>query len=99
MNDILESAGLRNLAAGASSPWPQLSEEFLLQEDPEILVLIGDPADHAKIMSELRAHPVRRHLRAVREDRVVVFPAAALIVPGPRALEAAAKLRALLPPP
>lgn len=94
-HEILEAAGLRNIAAEAAGPWPQLGDEFLLEKDPEVLVI----ADYGKskredILAALRAHPVRKHLRAVQNGKVVVFPAAALTVPGPDALAAAPKLRA-----
>ena len=93
-NEILESAGLRNIAAGASGPWPQLSEEFLLAADPEIIIIAdyGD-AKKAELLEFLRAHPLRKHLAAVRNGRVIVFPAQAFSIPGPAALEAGDKLR------
>ena len=94
-HEILEAAGLRNIAAEVPGPWPQLGEEFLLAKDPEILV-VADYGDDKRedVLATLRAHPVRSHLRAVRNGKVVVFPAAALTVPGPDALTAAPQLRA-----
>ncbi|MEY3481643.1 MAG: Vitamin B12-binding protein, partial [Verrucomicrobiota bacterium] len=94
-HEILEAAGLRNIATEASGPWPQLGEEFLLEKDPDVLII----ADYGgtrreEIVAKLRAHPVRKHLRAVRDGKVIVFPAAAFTVPGPDALAAAPKLRA-----
>jgi iron complex transport system substrate-binding protein len=92
---ILEDAGLRNIAADAGGPWPQLGEEFLLAADPELIVVADyGPADRGEVLRLLRSHPVRRHLAAVRDGRVVVFPAAALTVPGPDALRAGSALRA-----
>lgn len=94
-HDILQAAGLRNIAADAGGPWPQLGEEFLLAADPDLIVVADyGTADRAKVLRILRAHPVRRHLSAVQAERVVVFPAAAFSVPGPAALEAPARLRA-----
>lgn len=94
-HEILQAAGLRNIAAEVSGPWPQLGEEFLLAKDPEIIVIAdyGD-AQREDILAKLRAHPVRSHLRAVRNGKVIVFPAGALTVPGPDALAAAPQLRA-----
>lgn len=94
-HDILQAAGLRNIAADSGGPWPQLGEEFLLAANPD-LIIVADygSADREEVLRVLRAHPVRRHLSAVRAERVVVFPAAAFSVPGPAALEAPAKLRA-----
>jgi iron complex transport system substrate-binding protein len=94
-HEIIESAGLRNIAAEVSGPWPQLSEEFLLAADPEIIIVAdyGD-AKKAELLEFLRAHPLRKHLAAVQDGRVIVFPAQAFSIPGPAALEAGNKLRA-----
>lgn len=94
-HEILESAGLRNIAAEASGPWPQLGEEFLLEKDPEVLVIADYGGEKREdVLAKLRAHPVRRHLRAVREGNVVVFPAGVFSIPSPEALAAGPELRA-----
>lgn len=94
-HEILEAAGLRNIAADAGGPWPQLGEEFLLAADPEVLVIADyGGAKRKDVLEILQRHPVRRHLTAVRSGRIVVFPAPAFSVPGPAALEAGEKLRA-----
>jgi iron complex transport system substrate-binding protein len=94
-HEILEAAGLRNIAAAAGGPWPQLGEESLLAADPDLIIVAdyGD-TDRAGVMNTLRKHPLRRHLAAVRSGRVIVFPAPLFSVPGPAALEAGAKLLA-----
>ncbi|MGA1123531.1 MAG: ABC transporter substrate-binding protein [Chthoniobacterales bacterium] len=93
-HEILEAAGLRNIAAEASGPWPQLGEEFLLEKDPEIIIIAEyGETTRGEILAKLRAHPVRRLLRAVQSGKVIVFPAAALTVPGPGALAAVPELR------
>lgn len=96
-HEILEAAGLRNIAADASGPWPQLGEEFLLEKDPEVLIVADyGGSKREEILAALRAHPVRRHLRAVRDGKVIVFPATAFTIPGPEALGAATKLRSAI---
>ena len=99
-HDILEAAGLRNIAAEASGPWPQLGEEFLLQKDPEALIIADyGHSNREEIIARLRAHPTRCRLRAVQNGKVIVFPAGAFSVPGPEALAAAPKLRAAIDTP
>lgn len=96
-HEILEAAGLRNVAAEASGPWPQLGEEFLLSKDPEILIIADYGGGKSEeILAKLQAHPVRRHLRAVQNGKVVVFPAGVLSVPGPDALGAGPRMRAAI---
>jgi iron complex transport system substrate-binding protein len=97
-HEILEAAGLHNIAADVSGPWPQLGDEFLLSQDPELIIVADYGASSPQeILQNLRRHPVRRHLSAVRNERILVFPAQAFSIPGPAALEAPAKLRASLP--
>jgi ABC-type Fe3+-hydroxamate transport system substrate-binding protein len=94
-HEILEAAGLRNIAADAGGPWPQLGEEFLLAADPEVIVVADyGGTKREDVLKILQRHPVRRHLAAVRSGRIVVFPAPVFSVPGPAALEAGKKLRA-----
>jgi iron complex transport system substrate-binding protein len=94
-HEILEAAGLRNIAADAGGPWPQLGEEFLLAADPEVIVIADyGGTDREEVLKILRQHPVRRHLAAVRSGRIVVFPATVFSVPGPAAREAGESLRA-----
>ncbi len=94
-HEILEAAGLSNIAADAGGPWPQLGEEFLLAADPEVIIVADyGQTDRHNVLRALRAHPVRRHLTAVQRGRVLVFPAPAFSVPGPAALSAGEALRA-----
>jgi len=94
-HEILEAAGLRNIAADAGGPWPQLGEEFLLAADPDVIIVADyTNADRDSVINILRRHPVRQHLTAVRAGRVIVFPAPAFSVPGPEALQAGDSLRA-----
>jgi iron complex transport system substrate-binding protein len=93
-HEILEAAGLNNIASEVSSPWPQLSEEFLLSKDPDLLIVADyGTASRDEILATLRGHPVRRHLSAVKSGNVIVFPASAFSIPGPEALGAAQMLR------
>lgn len=96
-HEILEGAGLRNIAAKTSGPWPQLSEEFLLAEDPDLLIVADyGSSSSEEILQTLRQHPVRRHLSAVQSGRILVFPAAAFSIPGSAALNATAELQSRL---
>lgn len=99
-NEILEAAGLRNIAGSAGGPWPVLNEEFLLSADPDwILVADHGNAKPEKILAALRSHPIRRHLRAVKEGRVITIPAAMFTIPGPASLDAAALVQAKISAP
>ncbi len=93
-DEILQAAGLDNIAAAAGGPWPQLGEEFLLAADPEVIVIADyGGTKREDVLKILQRHPVRRHLTAVQSGQIVVFPAPVFSVPGPAALEAGEKLR------
>lgn len=92
-HQILEAAGLHNIASEVSGPWPQLGEEFLLSKNPD-LIIVADygTSSRDEILQQLRAHAVRRHLSAVQSGRVIVFPAKAFSIPGSDALQASQAL-------
>ena len=93
-HEVLAAAGLKNIAADAGGPWPQLGEEYLLAADPEVIVVADyGTASRDEVLSLLRTHPVRRHWSAVRSGRIVIFPAPVFSVPGPAALDAGDALR------
>ncbi|MDP6540446.1 MAG: ABC transporter substrate-binding protein [Planctomycetota bacterium] len=72
---VIELAGLTNAAAeGGGRSHYRLDVERLLELDPDVIVVgVGD-----EVMSPaaryLREEPAFRHLRALREDRVVELP-------------------------
>lgn len=94
-HELLEAAGLQNIAAEIGGPWPQVSEEFLFAADPDVII-VADYGNSSRdtVLATLQNHPVRRHLGAVQSGRIVIFPAPVFSVPGPAALEAGAALRA-----
>lgn len=94
-HELLEAAGLHNIAADVGGPWPQLGEEYLFAADPDVII-VADYGNSSRetVLATLQNHPVRRHLGAVRSGRIVIFPAPVFSVPGPAALEAGAELRA-----
>ena len=93
VDDMLSSIGLDNIANRAASPWPRLSKEALLVEQPDyiILALPLDEAEHESFRANLRAFKedsVWKQVRAINEDRIVFVPANYLNIPGARTLDA-----------
>jgi iron complex transport system substrate-binding protein len=102
INDLIEIAGGSNVLAITGQPaYPQISMETVLRFDPDLIV---DTVD----MGETEAERVQRGpsnerlwaahgiLRAVRNKRVYAATTDALVVPGPRVVDAAAWVAALL---
>lgn len=87
--DILAHAHTRNLADGAGSPWPQLSFESLLVNDPEVILVTAseDPEDQRQTqlaIDRLASQPGWEGMTAVKEGRVILIPGDVLSIPGPR---------------
>ena len=93
-HDVLEAAGLIDLAAARYRDWPQYDPEQVLELDPALIVTSTGMA------RELCAGQWLAPLRACREreQRVIELPAALLDDPGLLMLDAAEALRALAYP-
>ena len=75
IGELLRSVGLVSIAdaaTGAAGAYPQLSNEFVLDADPDAILLAhtdGTPADP----SVIKARPGWSKLQAVRNDRVIAL--------------------------
>src|SRR6267142_1839640 len=85
--DLIDSAGGTNIAAKATSPYPQLSAEEILRADPEVIVLAG--ADYAAKPAQVKARAGWSAISAVKNDRIGVIAPNLINRPGPRVGEAA----------
>jgi len=75
---VMESAGLRNVAADVDQAWSPLSWEVVAERNPEVIVLVDSSwSSVRKKIGVLEAHPVISQLDAVREGRYLVVPFAA----------------------
>jgi iron complex transport system substrate-binding protein len=98
-------AGGRNVADDAPVPWPRYSLEALLAHQPD-WILLAAPSDTASLaqakeemlVRELAGRVGWRGLAALREGRVCVVPADALLRPGPRVLGAVDRIARCLHP-
>jgi iron complex transport system substrate-binding protein len=95
LQELLEIAGGTNVLAKPNLPlYPRISFETVLREDPDVILdLSGQQESEAErqaassqVLALWRQNP---QLSAVRKGRVVVGTSNALLVPGPRAPEAA----------
>ena len=84
IDDLLRSAHLRNVVPALRVPYPPYSDEQLVAEQPDIIIVEAG--------TQLRGTPWDR-LRAVRAGHVAVLPQGQLFRPGPHAADA---LRALI---
>lgn len=96
IHELIEVAGGENIAAGAGSPYPQLSAEELVRADPEVIVL-GD-ADYGVTPEQVAARPGWGGITAVRTGRIHPISGSLVSRPGPRVAEAAEAYARILHP-
>jgi iron complex transport system substrate-binding protein len=88
---MIEAAGGHNIIAEANAtrPYPQLSPEFIAQQDPDWLVVAyNTPADANKSAKELVPdHPALKNTTAYQEGNVVKVSGNNISQPAPRIVE------------
>lgn len=94
--DLIEIAGGQNIAARASSAYPQLSAEEILRSDPEIIVLAA--ADYSAKPEQVAARSGWSAIGAVKNKRIVTIAPNLINRPGPRVGEAAEAYARLVHP-
>lgn len=87
IHELVELAGGINVAAGAASPFPQLSPEEVIRADPEVIVL-GN-AGYGMTVEQVLARPGWSAITAVKTKRIVPADPNLIHRPGPRIVEAA----------
>ncbi len=86
IGETLKRLGAQNIVTSDLGPFPKLNPEFIVRANPDV-ILIGQ-----RSAAGLQQRPGWQGIRALREQRVCIFPsdeADALIRPGPRMAEGA----------
>ncbi len=96
ISELIDVAGGANVAATASSPYPQLSLEEVVRADPEVIVLAD--ADYGVTAEQVAARPGWSGIAAVKSGRIVPVSDSLVSRPGPRVGEAAEAYAKLLHP-
>jgi iron complex transport system substrate-binding protein len=102
LDELVDTAGGKNLiSAESSSAYPRVSLETLLRLNPDVIIDMGDMGTSSeerqkKVESNQALWREASYLKAVQKGQVYCISSTAFVVPGPRAIEAAAELFALL---
>ena len=85
--ELLSLAGAENIAVGAK--WPTLSVEYVLQADPEVILIAKETGNNFLCVEEnaldnYRRDPVWREISAVRRGAVYRLDGKLMGIPGPR---------------
>ncbi|HOF89167.1 MAG TPA: helical backbone metal receptor [Armatimonadota bacterium] len=100
---MITDAGGRNIAAAAAAPWPQLSMERVLADDPEVIVVgtggaMSATLTDAAALQHLRADRRWRGVRAVKTGRVAALDGDDMTLPAPRMVDGLEALARALHP-
>jgi len=87
---------VQNIAAGAVEAYPQLSQEAIIEQDPEVIIL-GDAAG-GESPDTVKARPGWGGISAVKNGRIYVIDPDIVSRPGPRLVDALETLARLLYP-
>lgn len=96
INDLIDIAGGTNVAARATSAYPQLSAEEILRSDPEIIVLAADA--YSSKPGDVVARQGWSIIAAVKSNRIFTIDPNLINRPGPRVGEAAETYARLVHP-
>lgn len=86
IGETLSRLGARNILPASMGPFPRVNPEFVVRSNPD-LIMVGD-----QNFGGMAQRPGWSGIRAVRENRLCVFPpeqSDVLVRPGPRMAEAA----------
>ncbi|MEF8817654.1 MAG: cobalamin-binding protein [Salinibacter sp.] len=96
VHTLVEVAGGTSITADIVSQAPTLSDEYVLQEKPDVILGLWGPDYDPDRLLDL--HPTWDVVPALQNDRVLSVPASLIARPGPRVLEGARLLAQHLHP-
>ena len=86
----------QNIAAGVTEAYPQLSQEAIIQQDPEVIILADVVAGESP--ETVKARPGWGGISAVKNNRIYAIDPDIVSRPGPRLVDALETLAKLLYP-
>jgi iron complex transport system substrate-binding protein len=98
LHDMLDTAGGDDVLGDVKQQSVTMSTELVLARAPEVIVELRYTRADAAAASDLRAWDALASVPAVRNHNVLVLQGEEFVVPGPRVVEATAKLAAALHP-
>ena len=93
IGETLTRLGAKNIVPAKLGPFPKLNPEYIVRANPDLIMIGQRSADG------LQQRPGWQSIRALREQRLCIFPAEAadsLVRPGPRMAEGARLMAACL---
>ena len=82
VDTLIHLAGGKNLGAGLSTAWAQISAEEIFHQDPDV-ILLGDTG-YGITVESVAARPGWKNLKAVKNGSVYAVDSNLVVRPGPR---------------
>ncbi|MBC7927662.1 MAG: ABC transporter substrate-binding protein [Bryobacteraceae bacterium] len=103
LDEVISAAGGKNILGDARVPYVKVVQEEIVSRNPEVIIDMGEHADAnaistAQAQSEIGLWGRYPTIPAVRNKRVHIVASELFVVPGPRVVECARRLAALLHP-
>jgi iron complex transport system substrate-binding protein len=96
VGDFYNLLKARNIAEGTLTAYPQLTQEEILDRDPEVIILAD--ADAGESAQTVKARPGWGVISAVKNDRIYVIDPDIISRPGPRVVDGLEQLARVLYP-
>jgi len=96
-HDLILMAGGRNVAEGALTAYPQVSNEFVVGSNPEIIIFTVGPYAETTIQ-DIENRPGWRNTEAARGGRIYTIDDDIVSRPGPRLIDALEQLAKMFHP-
>src|SRR3990170_2342815 len=96
VGDLYTILKAQNIAAGASSPYPQFTQEEIIARDPEVIILADE--EFGETPDKVKARPGWSAISAVKSDRIYGVDPDIVSRPGPRVVDGLEQLARLLYP-
>ncbi len=96
MDSLITMAGGKNVAGSIANPYPQLSTEALLADNPQV-ILLGDAA-YGTTAASVAARPGWSAVSAVQHHRIYAFDDNLASRPGPRIVDGLERIAKILHP-
>lgn len=96
IGEMLEILGTDNIASDATSQFPELSSEVIIERDPEVILLATHGEHGGQSLETLRERPGWDEIAAIQDERVYPVDPDIFSRPGPRVVDALEELVDLL---
>jgi iron complex transport system substrate-binding protein len=98
IGDMLRLLKARNIAEGSEGAFPQLTQEVLIDRDPEVILLADSGRYGGETAETVKARPGWSDVSAVKNNRVYEIDSDLVSRPGPRIVEGLEMLARLFYP-